>query len=366
MTLHILHIIDSLRFGGSERMLVDIANATVQTGNRASVLVTRSQTPMAALLDPSIEVTVLDRQKRVELDKMRQVARDVRANGVDVLHTHGRSSFAFAATLKALFGLGTPILMHDHYGKIEIDQSVPGWFKLVGRHFVAQYVGVSAMLRPWAKTAGLPDAKVTIIDNAIDLRPFEAPSPLALDVTEDKIVGAVVCGIRHEKGIAELLEAIARCETRDRLHVIVFGGVREPDYYARCMDLHDKLNLREQVTFWGECDNIPGALRAVDFGLIPSLSESGPLVLIELMAAGLPFVATEVGSIARRVAEVGPPAFVPPGDTDALAREVDHIVALSSAGRKARGEGGRKICQEFFDIDTVIQQWLSLYRSMRG
>lgn len=42
VSMRILHVIDSLALGGAERMLVDIANASVSDGHTVSVCVTRA------------------------------------------------------------------------------------------------------------------------------------------------------------------------------------------------------------------------------------------------------------------------------------------------------------------------------------
>ncbi|HTJ00123.1 MAG TPA: glycosyltransferase [Dongiaceae bacterium] len=368
--MHIMHVIDSLHKGGAERMLVDIANQTVAAGERASVVITRQGADLAGELAADIQITCLDRQQRFDRRANRQFAVLLHEQRPDVLHAHGRSTFAYLALLKTLRQIRVPILLHDHYGKIEMDASVPAWFRWWGRHLISQYVGVCAALGDWARSAGVASEKVAVIGNAINLnRVREATgSDLCkeLGLPEAGKVGLVVAGIRPEKGIEPLLEAAAQARKQQPFCLIVAGGNRDEEYGRACRARRDALGLKDIVVFAGERADVPRLIRGVDFAVMPSLSESGPLVLIEFMAGGLPFVATLVGEISRQVARRSLPEFVAPGDVPALAEALARLLALAPNDWQERGERGKVIAREFFDIQTVWPQWRQVYQRMLG
>src|SRR5579859_489853 len=108
--MHILHMIDSLERGGSERMLVDIANATVGDGYLVSVCVTRQKTTLASELRPQIKVWVLNRRRTIDWAAMRRMAQIVREQQVSVVHAHGRSTFALLVFARVLRILKTPVV----------------------------------------------------------------------------------------------------------------------------------------------------------------------------------------------------------------------------------------------------------------
>ncbi len=367
---HILHVIDSLAPGGAERMLVDIANATTDAGLRASVCVTRSVDTLAAELRPAITRLVLRRQRRFDWSAMRRLDAFVRSEQVDVLHIHGRSSLSFIMVAR-LCGLlrGVPALLHDHYGRIEIDQSKPAWFRLIGRHMIAAYVGVSPLLGEWARTAGVPQQRITVIENGIDLmrlRPAErAPADLrALFSLPSVPVGVVVCGIRPEKGVDLALEALAR--TAHQAALLIVGADTDPIYAEECRAQAARIGLNGRVVFAGVRTDVPVLLGGADFACMPSRSESGPLVLIEYAAAGLPLVSSRAGSIGIRLADAGVPGFVPPGDAGALAAALDDLLSLTPEARRARGEQGRRAAEALFSIQAQLPRWQALYLDMTG
>src|SRR5262245_34387667 len=118
--MHVMHVIDSLCLGGAERMLVDIANATAADGHRVSACITRDGRDLANELRPDVPLWVLARQKRFDWTALKQFASIIQEQKVDLLHAHGRSTFSFAATVRTFGLIRTPILLHDHYGQIEI------------------------------------------------------------------------------------------------------------------------------------------------------------------------------------------------------------------------------------------------------
>lgn len=359
-----MHVIDSLAVGGAERMLIDIANATVRNGHRASVTVTRSGTVLANELDPAVLCSVLNRRKRFQLSAMREMVTLVRNSDVDVLHVHGRSSFSFVALLKLAGLIGPPIVFHDHFGSIETNSAVPTWFRMVGRYACSQYVGVYEKLATWAERAGVASHRIHVIHNALDLNRIKGAERnvvLQRAAPDAQKTGIFVAGIREDKGLHVLVEAVADCQNRQSIRIVIVGGDRDRAYADVCRAQISQLGLDEQFEFVGERNDVPSLLQQVDFAIIPSLSESGPLTLIEYLAAGVPFVATRVGAIAQQVEQLSVPEFVNPGNADELRVAIDKLLQLTPEQLNSRGVLGRDVADEFFDIEHAMQKWYQVY-----
>jgi len=361
-----MHVIDGLPLGGAERMLVDIANATVAGGARVSACVTRSCTDLAAELDSRIFLHVLGRTRRFDVKGLQQFAHLVREERVSLLQAHSRSTLSLLSVVKMLGWLQTPIVLHDHFGSIERDFSVPAWFRLAGRFCLHGYVGVYTRLAQWAERAGVPRQRIHVIGNALDLSRLQ--NGLALDLrrafgfSAGDRVGIVVAGIRHDKGIDLLLQALTLAPLPPATKFLIIGDDADPAYGEQCRQLATQLKLDDCVRFVGKRQDVPDVIKGADFALMPSRSESGPLVLIEYMAIGLPFVSTQVGDIAHRSAQAGLPGFVPPDDPTAFRRALDGLLGLSPSEREARGAMGRQLAWEHFDIQKVIPRWNEIYR----
>jgi glycosyltransferase involved in cell wall biosynthesis len=119
------------------------------------------------------------------------------------------------------------------------------------------------------------------------------------------------------KGVALLIDACAnlRREGLDFDVHLIGEGPLGPALQRRVAHL----GLNETVTFRGPV--APASLadwfRAADATVLPSLSEGMPNVLLESIACGTPFVASDVGGIAS-IAANGLDTLVPAGDVEAL------------------------------------------------
>lgn len=368
--MHVMHVIDGLAIGGAERMLVDIANQTSIDDIGVSVCVTRSDRTLARELRGGIPIAALDRASTFDPNGFKRFAALLRMRKVDLFHAHGFSTFAFLAVAKLLGLARAPIILHDHYGNIEFDRPVPPWFQVWGKAQLERYVGVYRKLALWAQAAGVPARKIEVIENALDLSRFGTGIRLnirrELGIPADVAVGVALGNFRFEKGYDVLIEAIAMSACRERMRVVCVGGPRDRAYYDACRARVAALGLDRHVIFLGERADALHILRGADFALLPSRSESGPLALIEYMASGLPFVATRVGAIGQRVAELGVPECVPAGDARSLAHALDCLVALSPSERQARGRLGQAIALRHFDIAKTMPRWYELYSAVLG
>lgn len=365
--MRIMHVIDSLNLGGAERMLVEIANQASDDGHAVSVCVTRQGTTLEEALRPGIRVLVLDRRRRFDWTAMGRFATEVRNSGVDILHVHGRSTFSFVALSSALRYIRIPIILHDHYGSIEVDPSVPLWFRHWGARYVSHYVGVYEKLAAWAQEAGVLPGRISVMGNVLDLSRIERGHTndlrAQLGIGQDKLLGIVVGNVRWEKGTDLLVEALAASSESAGVRILLVGREDDCELAEACRSQSLRLGIRESLVFLGERTDVPDLLHSVDFAVMPARSESGPLVLIEYMAAGLPFVATRVGDVGHRVAALGVPEFVTPGNPDELAAGLRRLVSLSHSERIARGDSGKRVAFDHLDIRKVMSTWYNIYES---
>ena len=97
---------------------------------------------------------------------------------------------------------------------------------------------------------------------------------------------------------------------------------------------------------------VQALMRAVDVLLMPSFEEGFPRVLLEAMAAGLPFVATDVGGVAMIVPEALRARLVKPGDVVGFSDELVRLTAMRPITRQWQGSVG-SMCSV-----TTWQEWL--------
>jgi glycosyltransferase involved in cell wall biosynthesis len=360
-----MHVIDSLEVGGAERALVDLVRVTAEQGTPVSVCVTRSRKgPLAEDLPEQVDVLALPRERRFDLSALKRFSAEVEGRGVSVIHIHGRSTFSFVAAAKTLCGLDAAALLQDHYG----DPRRGLWRLRMMRGRLSRYVGFSDEMGHWALRAGVPAERIETIPGAIDLmrggRARDLRRELALP--QDTRIAVAVGGVRPEKGYDVLLRALAHPRPPENLRLLVIGGVRDAGYHARCLELTWRLGLEQIVTWAGERRDAEAWMRGADIALSASRVEAWPISLAEALGAGLPLAATRAGALAAEAARAGCDGFVEPGNPAALRGAIDELLGMDGAALRSRGERGRRIARELFDMRARLPRWLAAYEQAAG
>jgi teichuronic acid biosynthesis glycosyltransferase TuaC len=165
----------------------------------------------------------------------------------------------------------------------------------------AGIIAVSRALKQVIVDLGIPEQKVRVIGNGVDLERFqlmerhEARKKLGVS-SEARLVVAV--GSLHEhKGHARLISAVAELTERWpdlRLCIVGEGPLR-----GSLEKLAAEKALSERVWFAGSLPNeqINTWFNAADLSCLPSSREGQPNVILESLACGTPVVATRVGGV---------------------------------------------------------------------
>jgi glycosyltransferase involved in cell wall biosynthesis len=153
----------------------------------------------------------------------------------------------------------------------------------------------------------------------------------ALGIPEDAFVAvthaqmhrasAIATGrIEREKDPETLIRAWTRLTQNGFRGILVVAGTLEPARSAGL--LSDAGATGARVLLPGEIDDVAGLLTAADLGLFSSWKEGMPNSLLELMAAGLPIVSTDLPGTREALGAAYADELVRPGDDEAFAARV--------------------------------------------
>jgi len=369
---NVLSVTDTLDSGGAERVGVDIANSLDRDRHRVFFCATREDGPLHDRLRPDVTVEILGRRATWDLAPLYRFARFVRANEIDVVHTHGRGSMKFMALCRRAGLLTTAHVFHDHYGRLHLDRRASAGMRNALRLGVDEYLGVDSRLCSWARdTAGVPAAHVHLARSGVDLGRFDNIEPLdlraAFDLAGREIVLVMIANFRQQKDHPTVFRALAELpeSLRSRLGIVIVGSTSaEADFYQRCMQMVDDLGVADQVRVAGARDDTLALLAGADGALLASKNETGPLVVLEYMASGLPFVATDTGEITRAVRGQGVGYTPAPRDPQEVAQALADLIELGHDGRAAMGRRGRQMAEKTFDQHVVTRRIERIYHNL--
>ncbi|HUR62104.1 MAG TPA: glycosyltransferase [Candidatus Thermoplasmatota archaeon] len=210
-------------------------------------------------------------------------------------------------------------------------------------------------------------AKVHVIPNGIDpvpLQPGRGREALRreLGIPPGAPVALFVGALNPIKGVDVLLAAWAEvARSLPDAHLLVLGdGPYRHEYEAQAT----ALGLAGRVRFAGFVHKGKGDhYAASDILVLPSRSETFPLVVLEAGACGLPVVASDLPQLR---AMVGPDngILVPPGDAAALAQAL--VGVLADAALRARLGAANHQRSAGQTWDAVAQRTLEVLRGTVG
>jgi glycosyltransferase involved in cell wall biosynthesis len=210
-----------------------------------------------------------------------------------------------------------------------------------------------------------PD-KIKIIPNGVNLADYE--EVVQEKPPEDAIIriGAIV-RVVPIKDIKTMIQsfALVKREVPNTELYIMGPSEEDEEYLIECKQLVDTLQV-EDVIFTGEV-RIKEYLGRMDILVLSSVSEGMPLAILEGMASGKPFVATDVGSCREllhgRDDDIGPCGMiVPVMHYDQMATALVKLCKNKKL-REEMGRNGLERAGKHYTRKQFIEGYQSLYCS---
>ncbi len=367
--IRVVHIIDSLRTGGAEALLVEAARGSAERGVEIQVvaLAARADAPFEqSLRDLGVVVhLVAGRGPKPVFDPMRfvRLVRLIRGISPDVVHTHLATSNVLGTIAARLARVPSVATMHNV-------QSARGrrsrWLDAIERRVlgrgkgpiiaVGRRVGLLAAQR-W------PRRRIEVVENPA---PAVGGSSDAGVSVRRELLGdgdgpllVAIGRLDEQKGFDILLDAFVRFVGSRPAAVLAIAGSGGLDQQLR-HQAH-RLGIDARVRFLGTRSDVADLFAAADAFVVPSRWEGLPLVVLEAMTAGVPVVASDVGDIAEAVGGDG--WLVPPGAPDSLAAALEAIFSEPERAREMAARGRDRVAARY-SLDTWLARHDAVYESV--
>jgi glycosyltransferase involved in cell wall biosynthesis len=364
-------VLDEASVGGVEVLLLNLFKHFDPALVRPSLVCLRSAGAIAEdIRGAGFEVTVLNRSGKFDTSTLPALVRYLRRNRTDVILVphHHRASLALGRLAGKLARVrATVVAAHDMDLTSVGGRVLPTWavrtlgmsdalVLLTERQGTYLHAEEGVGRYPWE------NIREVVIPNGIPL----APAPTSEDrerarallgVAPDDFVVGVVGRLTAQKAHQVLFAAAVQClPDVPTLRLVLIG---DGDRAEELRQLAERLGIADRTTFLGRRRDVPDLLPGLDVSCLSSLHEGAPLALIESLAAGVPIVATDCGSV-RDLVEDGEQGFVVPVlDAGALADRLRWL-AKDGALRARLGAGGRARAEREFDISVAARGYEQL------
>ncbi len=215
--------------------------------------------------------------------------------------------------------------------------------------------GTPAMKRYYHREFGLPESKILVIPNDVDVKEFAGAdgSELrgSLGIPDKTPIVLFVHHLSERKGAHKIIPIYetVRKNVPDAVFLVAGDGPERA-----------KLECAAGVTGGGvrvlgpvPNKDIPAFFAAADVLLMPSDEEGMPRVLLESMAAGLPFVASDVGGVLDICGPMQKRQVCDKGDIGCFSEKVSGVLTdrdLASALSAENREQAKK-----YDTEAVVR-----------
>lgn len=296
-----------------------------------------------------------------------KIAEVSRAHRLDVLHVHYAVPHATAAMLAmSMLAVGErpKVIVTLHGTDVMLLGCDAGYGPAI-RHALDQADGVttvSQFLQREIKAHLDFHGPVEVIPN------FFAPQPptrtrdavrAELGLAEGEAMVLHTSNLRPVKRTDLLLQTVAQIRPRESFKLVVLAGGKTAPFLAEAAQagLADRIVVRENVTA------IEDYLHAADLALFTSEMESFCLSILEAMTFECPSAAFAVGGIPEVIEHDQHGLLAPFGDTAALARHVEALLA-APARRDALGQAARARAAALFSADRIVSRYVEYYRQL--
>lgn len=211
----------------------------------------------------------------------------------------------------------------------------------------------------------LPDRKVEIIPNGVDLERIESARLLswnpraACGIDSGAFLVSTAAMFSHQKGLDILIRAVAMAKARTSIPMaLLIAG--DGDIKPKLVGLAESLGISDAVCFLGLLDR-PRVYRLMmesDAYAMPSRWEGFSAAAVEALATETACVFSDIDPFTHPYEDVA--LFHPVDDADALA---DRLVFLAEheAERCEYARRGRELVEDQFTLPPIARQYRDLY-----
>ncbi|MEG1737733.1 MAG: glycosyltransferase [Odoribacter sp.] len=366
MKLRILQIINNLGSGGAEKLISDFSSLISQREYHIEVLLLKRQDSLyiELLQESGVKVKCLSEFSLYSLSHIFKIRQYIRKGNFDIVHVHIFPALYFAA-LASFLGIGKAKLCFTEHNTTN-KRMENKLFHLIDKWIYTFYQSVICITDEVKSNiqSHLQNDKIDYVTvlNGVNLNSFELPLKSSKESLfsgfSDKTIITMVARFSEQKDQFTVIQSMNFLP--ENIHLLLVGeGPLKDSLYK----IADESNLLDRIHFFGLRKDVPDILRLSDIGVLSSNWEGMPLAGIEIMAAGIPFIGSDVPGI-NELVNVNPNAglLFKKGNSEELALHINQLLNDSEYYAQ-RANACKKQAQEY-SIEKMVDGYLNVYERM--
>ncbi len=356
--MKLLQVITSLRLGGAEKLLVDMLPFYQEKGIEVDVLLFDGKnTPLKEIVEKQGVRIFCFSDGRTVYNPLYLFRLIPFLKRYDVIHTHNSVCQYGVALAKCLSRSKVKLVTTEH-NTTNRRRNISCFYPM--DYFIYKYydriISVSDATTYLLKSYLGKEFPIVTILNGIHVDIFRIASPIdriQLNISTDNKVVVMVAGFRKQKDQDTLIRAFSYLPA-DYILCLVGDGEQRSD----CQQLAGKLGLENRVVFTGIRTDVPAILKMADVVVMSSHWEGLSLSSIEGMAAGKPFVASDVDGLREITKDAG--ILFPHQNAKALADVIRRLMEDPVYYQRIAEQCLKRASE--YDIRKTAEAYMEVYR----
>jgi glycosyltransferase involved in cell wall biosynthesis len=364
--LTILHTIETSGPGGAENVLLQLASRLSPDRFRSVVVINEPGWLEDKLHEAGLQTVRVKWRRWWDCRLPRAIARLVKDERVDLIHSHLPDQNFYACVASRLSGCPTIVTYH---GPVELSDSgtLRGWLKLqLVKNTARKVVVVCDFVKDMLKHSGFTEQALHRIYNGIESSRFTEATRgrlrLELNCPPESALIGMLANVRAPKGHEFFIRAARLIADRNPNTFFVISGDLHKTLAPPLFKLVRDLGLQDRLKFLGFREDVPTILSDLDIFVLPSTSEGFPLVVLEAMACGKPVVATRCGGAGEAVVEGRTGFMVEVADAPAIASRVIELLEQKEQS-VSMGQAAKLRIESEFSVQAMVANYERLYES---
>ena len=365
----VLHVISSGGMYGAEAVILNLSRTLNRDGHKSLLgIFSNSANPNLQLhecaLSESIESHLIPCSGQADTGVPARIRALSASAGADIVHAHGYKADVYCYLALRRSAIALVSTCHNWLDDGQLVRIYGALDRRVLRRYAA-VIAVSEEVKQRLVRSGVAPAKIALIRNGIDLRPFEAARPSLRDFAPepDALLVGWIGRLSPEKGPDLFVRAAAQmhAELPGARFILVGEGPQRPELERLIGDL----GLPEIVQLAGRRSDMPAVYASFDLMISSSRREGLPMAILEGMASRLPWVATSVGDVPTLVQDGHTGLLAAPEDVPGLATSAARLLK-STAERLRMGAAAQDLVEREHSAARMSAEYLTVYRSVRA